>query len=108
MTRGSYMPRDTGIEVTQVYVNPATSGAVDRTDFPLLDPLLLDGLEVEIHLRGRIIDRGRVDGVTTDRTMLWLKQDGITPRRLVHQVPAMCVVVCNHPADQDQDPHATA
>jgi hypothetical protein len=48
---------------------------------------LLDGLHVEIHERGRIIDRGRVEVTTEDGRTLWLALDGVSPRRLVEKLP---------------------
>jgi catechol 2,3-dioxygenase-like lactoylglutathione lyase family enzyme len=44
---------------------------------------LLEGCQVEVRLNSRVIDRGVVDAVTSDGTILWLKQDGATQRRLI-------------------------
>jgi hypothetical protein len=38
---------------------------------------------VEIHRRGTILDRGLVDAVTDDGSVLWLAHDGAATRRLI-------------------------
>lgn len=38
---------------------------------------------VEIHRRGTILDRGRVDAVTDEGSILWLAHDGAATRRLI-------------------------
>jgi hypothetical protein len=50
---------------------------------PLLDPQRLREREIEIELYGRIIDRGVVDCVAADGSILWLKPDALNHRRLI-------------------------
>ncbi|WP_083266736.1 hypothetical protein [Arthrobacter sp. U41] len=49
--------------------------------------VLLEGLSVDIHENGKLIDHGRVEAVTEDGCILWLAQEGIRPRRLVEKLP---------------------
>jgi hypothetical protein len=65
--------------------------ADDLSTSPFIDPRLLDACEVEVELHGHIIDRGIVDGVTVDGSMLWLKQDGITPGVWYTKLPGMYI-----------------
>jgi hypothetical protein len=51
--------------------------------------IFLEGRDVEIHLNGRGIDQGIVDAVTTDGSILWLKQDGAIARRLIVQTAGL-------------------
>jgi hypothetical protein len=46
---------------------------------------LLEGREVEILRDGRVVDRGVVDAVTSDGSILWLRQQGAVQRRLVER-----------------------
>ncbi|KQR82460.1 hypothetical protein ASF98_00065 [Arthrobacter sp. Leaf337] len=56
---------------------------------------LLEGCQVEIRLNGRVIDRGVVDAVTSDGTILWLKQDGATQRRLIEYTADVDLQICH-------------
>lgn len=61
----------------------------------------LDALVVEIQVKGRVVDRGVVDAVTSDGSILWLKQDGATQRRLIERTPGVILRV------QGRDHHFT-
>ena len=52
---------------------------------------LLEGLQVEIYLKDHVVDCGIVDAVTFDGSILWLKQKGVTGRRLVERAAGMYV-----------------
>ncbi|MCZ9880957.1 hypothetical protein [Arthrobacter sp. B2a2-09] len=54
---------------------------------------LLTGLNVEIEFHGVVADAGIVDDVTFDGLVLWLKQNGVTLRRIVEKVPGVRVHV---------------
>ena len=56
---------------------------------PADDWVLLEGLSVDIHENGKLIDHGRVEAVTEDGCILWLAQEGIHPRRLVEKLPGI-------------------
>lgn len=60
----------------------------------LVDPQQLRGREVEIQLYGRIIDRGVVDCLTADGSVLWLKPDALNHRRLIQRSPGLCIRIC--------------
>lgn len=60
---------------------------------PLIDPQQLRGVEVEIEMYGRIIDRGVVDCFTADGSVLWLKPDVVNHRRLIQRTPGMYIWV---------------
>lgn len=45
----------------------------------------LQAATVEIRRDGILIRTGRVDAATSDSTMLWLSQDGIDRRTLIHK-----------------------
>lgn len=59
------------------------------------DWTVLVGRWVEIHDRGRLADRGLVDCVTSDGTILWLHQDGATPRRIIERGPDISIRPCS-------------
>lgn len=61
---------------------------------PLVDAQQLRGREVEILLYGRIIDRGVVDCLTADGSVLWLKPDALNHRRLIQRSPGLYIRVC--------------
>lgn len=56
----------------------------DETDWRLLA-----GQHIEVHFPNGIRDQGIVDAVTTDGLILWLQQDGATPRRLIEKLPGL-------------------
>lgn len=51
------------------------------------------GQRIEIHEKGQIIDAGQVEDVTGDGTVLWLKMEGATHRRLVEKYPGRHVKI---------------
>ncbi|WP_353713453.1 hypothetical protein [Arthrobacter sp. K5] len=53
----------------------------------------LQGLDIEIRDGGEFIDRGRVEVVTADGSLLWLQQEGATQRRLVEMQPKLQVQI---------------
>lgn len=53
----------------------------------------LQGLDIEIRDAGDLIDRGRVEVVAPDGSLLWLQQEGPTQRRLVEMQPKLQVHV---------------
>lgn len=53
----------------------------------------LQGLDIEIRDAGDLIDRGRVEVVAPDGSLLWLQQEGPTQRRLVEMQPKLQVQV---------------
>ncbi|CAN7546678.1 MULTISPECIES: hypothetical protein [Bacteria] len=54
---------------------------------PIDDWTVLTGQDVEVHTRGSVTDRGRVEAVMADGSLLWLMQDGAHSRRVVEQQP---------------------
>lgn len=54
---------------------------------PVDDWRTLKGHDVEIFENGRLMDRGRVDDVTSDGFVLWLMQDGASNRRIIENLP---------------------
>lgn len=46
---------------------------------------------VEIDRRGTILDRGLVDAVTDEGSILWLAHDGAATRRLILKQDGVCV-----------------
>ena len=42
---------------------------------------------IEIIVRGRVADSGEVDDVTADGSVLWLKHDGASERRMIENRP---------------------
>lgn len=58
---------------------------------PVDDWTLLEGLQVEIFRQGRLLDQGTVECVTSDGTLLWLKQNGATQRRIAENLPGTYV-----------------
>ncbi|HSN37783.1 MAG TPA: hypothetical protein VLT34_15660 [Arthrobacter sp.] len=46
---------------------------------------------MEIYLKDHVVDCGIVDAVTFDGSILWLKQKGVTGRRLVERAAGMYV-----------------
>lgn len=46
---------------------------------------------VEIRIDGTVTDRGRVDDVMADGSILWLTNDGTTGRRIIENEPATSV-----------------
>ncbi|MCQ6271450.1 hypothetical protein M8J71_13275 [Pseudarthrobacter sp. R1] len=54
---------------------------------PVDDWASVEGRYIEIYRHGVQIDRGVVDAVTADGTILWLMQDGALPRRIIEQLP---------------------
>lgn len=52
---------------------------------PVEDWTTLEGRLVEFHQRGRVLDHGRVDAVTSDGSLVWLQHDGVLPRRIVEK-----------------------
>jgi hypothetical protein len=55
----------------------------------------LQGLDIEIRDGGEFIDRGRVEVVTGDGSLLWLQQEGATHRRLVEMQPKLQVHIAD-------------
>lgn len=51
----------------------------------------LRGLDIEIHMGGRLIDQGRVDDVMPDGSLLWLMNDGASGRRIIENLPGTLV-----------------
>ena len=64
---------------------------------PADDWTLLVGLEVSVHDRDKIIDRGTVEVVTGDGAVLWLQQDGPILRRVIEKIPGRNLRVENFP-----------
>ncbi len=56
---------------------------------------LLENRDVEIQLDGRVIDRGIVDAAAADGSILWLKPDGATQRRLIELTTDVNLRICN-------------
>lgn len=50
---------------------------------PVDDWSILTGHDVEIYIGGKVVDRGRVDDVMADGSILWLKHEGATSRRII-------------------------
>jgi hypothetical protein len=65
---------------------PAATGDVRAENWAALE-----GLRIEIYLNDHLVDRGLVDAVTFDGSILWLKQNGVTGRRLVERMAGMYV-----------------
>lgn len=67
-----------------------------NTDFDSLPHVVHDwttlkeGREVEVHLFETVIDRGRVDVVMPDGSMLWLTHDA-SPRRIIEKLPDLVI-----------------
>ncbi|MCA4134038.1 Hpt domain-containing protein [Arthrobacter sp. M4] len=62
-------------------------------DFCDIDWRTLTGQKVEIEIANGITDAGVVDTVTMDGQILWLRQDGAIPRRLVEKGPGVGIRV---------------
>lgn len=60
------------------------------------------GQHIEIHEEGQIIDRGRVEDVTRDGTVLWLKMEGAQHRRLIEKYPGRHVKILPDTAHQSE------
>jgi hypothetical protein len=58
---------------------------------PVDDWTTLKGLDIEIHIGGRLIDQGRVDDVMADGSILWLMHEGATGRRIIENARGTCV-----------------
>jgi hypothetical protein len=54
---------------------------------PVADWVTLKGLEVEVFVGGRMLDRGHVDDVMADGSLLWLMQQGASERRIIENQP---------------------
>lgn len=54
---------------------------------PVDDWSTLKDQNVEIHIGGKLTDRGRVDDVMADGSVLWLQHDGASVRRIVENQP---------------------
>ena len=54
---------------------------------PVEDWTTLKGQDIEIFENGSLIDRGRVDDVTSDGFVLRLMQEGASSRRLIENLP---------------------
>jgi hypothetical protein len=54
---------------------------------PVDDWTTLKSQDVEVIKNGRLIDRGRVDDVTSDGSVLWLMPDGASNRRIIENLP---------------------
>lgn len=64
---------------------------------PAEDWTLVEGLAVDIQEWGKSVDRGTVEAVTKDGSILWLAQEGIRPRRLVEKLPGTELrIIPNH------------
>lgn len=46
----------------------------------------LASVAVEIHRNGKLIKTGLVDAATADSTKLWLSQDGLEGRSIIHKL----------------------
>ncbi|WP_461172723.1 hypothetical protein M1D93_17380 [Arthrobacter sp. Z1-9] len=66
-------------------------GQLDGYWQPVDDWTQLQDRFVEIHRRGTILDRGLVDAVTIDGSILWLAHDGAATRRLILKQDAVNV-----------------
>ena len=70
---------------------PNTPGTPTRlqSEFwqPIEDWSLLTGQNVEIYTSGIMVDRGRVDDVMMDGSILWLKHEGASNRRIIERRP---------------------
>jgi hypothetical protein len=55
----------------------------------------LKGQNVEIHSGGRTADRGQVDDVLDDGSLLWLRADGASGRRIIENQPGTSVRISN-------------
>ena len=63
---------------------PSSNGGAGRT-LKVDNWVNLKEATVEIRRNGRLIRTGRVDAATLDSTMLWISQDGIDRRTLIHK-----------------------
>lgn len=54
---------------------------------PVDDWTTLKSQDVEIYRNARLIDRGWVEDVTSDGSVLWLMHDGASSRRIVENLP---------------------
>lgn len=61
-------------------------GALPVPRQPVDDWTTLKGEDVEIHIGSRMTDRGRVDDVMADGSILWLKHDGASGRRIIQNL----------------------
>jgi hypothetical protein len=52
---------------------------------------MLEGRDVEIFCRDRMVDKSTVESVTADGRILWLTLDGATSRRLIEKLPGTYV-----------------
>lgn len=50
---------------------------------PVHDWSTLRDQNVEVHIGGRVADRGQVADVMIDGSVLWLMQDGVSGRRII-------------------------
>ena len=53
----------------------------------------LVGCEIEVYDDEKMTDWGRVDTITTDGRVLWLKQDGVRSRRMVELMAGTVVFI---------------
>lgn len=77
-----------------MYSTPAAGIAAPDTPsswHPIDNWNMLEGRDVEIYCRDRIVDRGTVESVTADGRILWLSLDGATSRRLIEKLPGTYV-----------------
>lgn len=77
------MQKSTRVLTSSVW---SSNGAID-------DWSLLNGAYVEIYRADKLLDHGTVDAATQDGLIVWLSQEGATPRRLVHKEPGITAVV---------------
>jgi hypothetical protein len=75
------------------------SGAAATGDAGAENWAALEGLRIEIYLNDHVVDRGVVDGVTFGGSILWLKQNGVTGRRLVERIAGMYVRISGFDGD---------
>lgn len=54
---------------------------------PIDDWTALTGQDIEVHIHGSVTDRGRVEAVMADGSLIWLMQDGAHSRRVVEKEP---------------------
>jgi hypothetical protein len=54
---------------------------------PVDDWSTLRDQNVEIHIGGRVADRGQVADVMADGSVLWLMEDGVSGRRIIENQP---------------------
>lgn len=54
---------------------------------PVEDWSSLKDQTVEIHVGGKVADRGCVDDVMADGSALWLKNNGASGRRIIEHLP---------------------